>query len=56
MKADPRFLVQGTEFWAYVRVVTRILDAADRKTGAVKYYSMADIFHALQQMIIQLVF
>lgn len=48
MKADPRFLVQGTEFWAYVRVVTRILDAADRKTGAVKYYSMADIFHALQ--------
>lgn len=48
MKADPRFLVQGTEFWAYVRVVTRILDAADRKTGAIKYYSMADIFHALE--------
>lgn len=49
MRADPRFLDQPPEFWAYVRVVTRMLDAADRRTGAVKYYSMEDIHHALSR-------
>lgn len=44
MKANPLYLGQGPEFWAYVRLITRGLDASDRKTHAIKHYSMDDIF------------
>lgn len=48
MRADPRFRNQGSEFWAYVRVITQTLRAARKGSDQINPYTLLEVHAALR--------
>lgn len=50
MRADPRFVQQGSVFWAYVRAITEALGSARRGSDRVAAYSVDEMVAALKAL------